>query len=85
MRQPADRKIRDGVRKWTLRQIARQLVPADLVEAPKRPLQTPQREWLAGPLRGWVEDWGSDWSLSKTGHFIFYSLLLISLGREAIK
>lgn len=58
MRQPADRKLRDGVRKYTLRRIARSggLVPADLVEAPKRPLQTPQREWLAGPLRGWVEE-----------------------------
>ncbi len=56
MRQPADRKIRDGVRKWTLRQIARDLAPGAVVEAPKRPLQTPQREWLSGPLRGWVED-----------------------------
>ncbi|MCC6591557.1 MAG: asparagine synthase (glutamine-hydrolyzing) [Bryobacterales bacterium] len=56
MRQPADRKIRDGIRKWTLRRIARGLAPGDVVEAPKRPLQTPQREWLAGPLRSWVED-----------------------------
>jgi asparagine synthase (glutamine-hydrolysing) len=56
MRQPADRKIRDGVRKWMLRQIARDLTPGELAEAPKRALQTPQREWLAGPLRGWVED-----------------------------
>ena len=56
MRQPADRKIRDGVRKYTLRQIARDLTPGDVAEAPKRPLQTPQREWLAGPLRSWAED-----------------------------
>jgi asparagine synthase (glutamine-hydrolysing) len=55
LRQPADRKIRDGVHKWLLRGVARQLVPADVRLAPKRPVQTPQREWLAGPLRDWTE------------------------------
>jgi asparagine synthase (glutamine-hydrolysing) len=25
-------------------------------EAPKRPVQTPQREWLRGPLRDWAND-----------------------------
>ena len=38
-------------------------------EAPKRPVQTPQREWLRGPLAAWVEErieqalagWGRDW------------------------
>ena len=55
-RQPADRKIRGGVRKWLLRQIARQVVPASISEAPKRPVQTPQREWLLGPLQGWTLD-----------------------------
>jgi asparagine synthase (glutamine-hydrolysing) len=24
--------------------------------APKRPVQTPQREWLRGPLRTWADD-----------------------------
>jgi asparagine synthase (glutamine-hydrolysing) len=54
-RQPPERKIVDGTRKWLLRRIARQLLPEDVVEAPKRPLQTPQREWLRGPLRDWAE------------------------------
>jgi len=54
-RQPAERKIADGAQKWFLRQLAKRLLPQDLVEAPKRPLQTPQREWLRGPLRPWVE------------------------------
>jgi len=54
LRQPADRKIKDGVRKWMLRKITRDLLPCDVVEAPKRPVQTPQREWLAGPLREWA-------------------------------
>jgi asparagine synthase (glutamine-hydrolysing) len=56
VRQPAERKIANGVRKWLLREIAGQLLPAGIVEAPKRPLQTPQREWLAGPLRDWATD-----------------------------
>jgi len=55
-RQPAERKIRDGEGKWLLRELARELVPEGLVEAPKRPVQTPQREWLRGPLRGWAEE-----------------------------
>jgi asparagine synthase (glutamine-hydrolysing) len=54
LRQPPERKIRDGARKWMLRRIARELLPQGLVEAPKRPLQTPQREWLRGPLRDWA-------------------------------
>jgi asparagine synthase (glutamine-hydrolysing) len=53
--QPADRKIRDGISKWMLRRIAHRSLPGRVVEAPKRPLQTPQREWLRGPLRGWTD------------------------------
>jgi asparagine synthase (glutamine-hydrolysing) len=54
LRQPADRKISGGVRKRLLRRIASRLLPVGVVEAPKRPLQTPQREWLRGPLRAWA-------------------------------
>ncbi len=32
------------------------LVPADISYAPKRPLQTPQREWLGNELRPFVEE-----------------------------
>ena len=56
LRQPADRKIRDGVHKWSLRRISADLLPQSVVDAPKRPVQTPQREWLRGPLRGWAEE-----------------------------
>lgn len=54
LRQAPDRKIRDGQGKWLLRQMARRLLPGGLVAAPKRALQTPQREWLRGPLRPWA-------------------------------
>jgi len=56
LRQPASRKIRGGVHKALLRDMAALLAPAGVVEAPKRALQTPQREWLRGPLRTWAED-----------------------------
>jgi asparagine synthase (glutamine-hydrolysing) len=55
LRQPAERKIRDGTGKWMLRRIVRELIPEGVVNAPKRPLQTPQREWLRGPLRAWAD------------------------------
>ena len=56
IRQPQDRKRSNGTGKKMLRDITRSLMPKDLSEAPKRPLQTPQREWLKGPLRGWADE-----------------------------
>jgi asparagine synthase (glutamine-hydrolysing) len=56
MRQPAERKIQGGVRKWLLRRITAKIAPSGVVEAPKRPMQTPQREWLRGPLKSWAEE-----------------------------
>lgn len=69
LRQPADRKIRGPEHKWMVRRLAAQLVPTGVNEAPKRPLQTPQREWLRGPLREWaneliesaLEEAGGEW------------------------
>lgn len=51
---PTDIKIKNGVQKWMLRKIAQKLLQKDLVLAPKRPLQTPQREWLSNDLEDWV-------------------------------
>jgi asparagine synthase (glutamine-hydrolysing) len=68
-RQKSELKIRHGTGKWLLRSITKALLPQSLIEAPKRPLQTPQREWLRGPLKSWASDLleeaiigvGSDW------------------------
>jgi asparagine synthase (glutamine-hydrolysing) len=54
LRQPREHKIRGETGKWLLRRIADDLLPSGVVNAPKRPLQTPQREWLRGPLRAWA-------------------------------
>ena len=55
LRQPARRKIQRGNGKWMLREIAKDLAPDTLAVAPKRPVQTPQREWLRGPLADWAK------------------------------
>jgi len=51
---PQTLKIKNGVQKWMLRKIAEHFLQKDLVLAPKRPLQTPQREWLSHDLKDWV-------------------------------
>ena len=68
-RQPRERKIRGSTQKWLLREIAREILPKQVAEAPKRPVQTPQREWLRGELAEWAESnielalggWGARW------------------------
>lgn len=53
---PLDFKIRNGQTKYMLRKIASEYLADDLVFAPKRALQTPQREWLATDLKKWVNE-----------------------------
>jgi asparagine synthase (glutamine-hydrolysing) len=55
-RQPAERKIHGGEGKRLLRSVAREIIPEQVALAPKRPVQTPQREWLRGPLKGWASE-----------------------------
>lgn len=51
---PENFKIRNGVSKFLLREIANEIVPKNIRLAPKRPLQTPQREWLGEDLKDFV-------------------------------
>ena len=53
--QPLEFKIRNGVHKYMLREILKSMVPEEISFAPKRPLQTPQREWLGLELKEWVK------------------------------
>ncbi len=52
-RQKESRKISPTLGKILLRKIAQRSIPTSSSIAPKRPLQTPQREWLRGPLADW--------------------------------
>ena len=69
LRQPPERKIRGDVHKAMLRDMTASLLPRGVVESPKRPVQTPQREWLRGPLSDWaggciehvVDRYGGSW------------------------
>jgi asparagine synthase (glutamine-hydrolysing) len=54
--QPYNIKIRDGISKWMLRDIVKDLLGSDIALAPKRALQTPQREWLSGDLKDYTEN-----------------------------
>jgi len=53
--QASDRKVSDGQGKWLLRRLLNDVLPPGITHAPKRPVQTPQREWLRGALASWAE------------------------------
>jgi len=56
LKQKRSLKIREEKGKYLPRKIAQEMTPQTIVTAPKRPVQTPQREWLAEDLASWVED-----------------------------
>lgn len=53
--QPLNYKIKDGIQKYLLRSLISEYLSDDVTYAPKCPLQTPQREWLANDLKDWVQ------------------------------
>jgi asparagine synthase (glutamine-hydrolysing) len=52
--QPRSFKIKGEVQKFLIREILKQLTSREISHAPKRPLQTPQREWLGDELKEFV-------------------------------
>jgi asparagine synthase (glutamine-hydrolysing) len=55
LRQPRERKVADGITKVLPRKLATKMIPANVSQTPKRPVQTPQREWLRGELSHWAD------------------------------
>lgn len=53
--QPNHYKINNGQGKWLVRKLASKLLPGEIRLAPKRGVQTPQREWLKDELSNWVQ------------------------------
>lgn len=54
--QPKEFKIKNGIQKYILRDLVSQYLTKNITYAPKRPLQTPQREWLGGELKDFVNE-----------------------------
>ncbi|QOD61511.1 asparagine synthase (glutamine-hydrolyzing) [Polaribacter haliotis] len=52
--QPLEYKIKNGIQKKVLRDIVSEFLSDSITYAPKRPLQTPQREWLGNDLKDFV-------------------------------
>ena len=52
-----EKKIKNGIQKWLFRDLSKDTISDSILWAPKRPLQTPQREWLKEDLRNWAYDY----------------------------
>jgi asparagine synthase (glutamine-hydrolysing) len=57
---PAHLRIHKGENKYILRQIARQLVPSELIDRPKMGFGVPRAAWFRGPLKELIHDTFTD-------------------------
>lgn len=68
-RLPGRQKIRNGQNKYLLRHATAGRLPERVRLAGKRPVVTPQREWLRGPLRAFVAELIHSRSFAERGLF----------------
>ncbi len=66
---PASFKINDSWGKYILRKSMESRLPREIVWSHKRPVVTPQREWMLGPLLGWLKDITSSKLFYESGFF----------------
>jgi asparagine synthase (glutamine-hydrolysing) len=53
---PSNVKLRGGTTKWVVKEVARDLLPADIVDRPKVGFRVPLRAWFRGSLRDMAHD-----------------------------
>jgi asparagine synthase (glutamine-hydrolysing) len=68
-RVPVSMMVRNGQRKWLLRQVLYRYVPPKMVERPKVGFSVPIESWLRGPLSEWAESLIDEARLRKEGFF----------------
>ena len=52
---PSSMRIRNGERKWILKEVVARRVPRALTDRPKMGFGVPLGSWLRGPLKPWAE------------------------------
>jgi asparagine synthase (glutamine-hydrolysing) len=55
-RMPATLKLRGGISKWVLKQVASRRLPREIVHRPKEGFSAPLKQWLTGSGRELMED-----------------------------
>lgn len=53
---PSNVKVRDGVTKWVVREVAKQYLPEEIFSRPKHGFKVPLDSWFRGDLREWARD-----------------------------
>ena len=53
---PANKKIREGIQKFIIRENMKNLLPGSILNAEKRPVVTPQREWIKSSIKPFIMD-----------------------------
>ncbi len=66
---PNEMKLRNGVSKWVLRQIAYRYVPREMLERPKSGFAVPIGRWLRTELRDWAQDLLNPGKMRQQGFF----------------
>jgi asparagine synthase (glutamine-hydrolysing) len=66
---PKNLKVRDGMTRWLMREVAHRYLPREIVERRKVGFDVPIGAWLRGPLRDWAEDLLDETRLRREGVF----------------
>lgn len=84
---PSSLRIRKGILKYLLRKVAHDLLPADILERPKRGFSVPIEHWFRGDLTGYARDLLTSPQATQRGIFrtaFIHDLLKVHRGTAAV-